>query len=698
MKNAVSEIVFAPVIDPVWLWFIGCVGLIVILTSFYAHPRGFFHRSLCFVLFFLFLLNPSLVKEERDYVKDVGVIVVDQSYSQTLQDRTHATEKVLDYLKSALAQQDFIDYRVIHAPIDKNLTTRTDLFVTLDQALTDIPKKRRAGVVFLSDGRVHDVPSNEAFFDRYGPVHAILTGRKDEKDRRLKVINAPAYGLVGQDISIRFQVEDTKNIGARQARVTLTLSDGTIEDHIVPVGKDYEVGVPISNPSQNIFMLKVEHVDDELTYTNNKTAVIVNGVRDRLKVLLVSGVPHSGERTWRDLLTSDPGVDLVHFTILREPDKYDYTPQDELSLIAFPFRELFEVKLYDFDLIIFDRYRVNNILPKRYFKNIAEYVRKGGAFLQSSGPAFADNQSVYDTPLGEILPARPTGEVIERGYYPFVTDLGQYHPVTSGLTMQNDETNPKPTWGKWLRYIDVEAMRGDVLMNAMDNKPLLILDRVKQGRVAQLSSDHIWLWSRGYDGGGPHAELLRRSVHWLMKEPELDDRAITIKVSDYNITVQKRPIGNVSSETMAMTLPDGRMETVDLVLNSQGMLEYKHQAGLVGIYSFEDVHGARKSTMVGDLTALELNGVTTTPDILKPIIETSRGTYIWHEDHPAPALRFLNNSRQYGGSNWIGFKRNNDFIVTGVERTPLLPAWLGLLILFSTLIYTWFFEGRVREK
>ena len=113
----------------------------------------------------------------------------------------------------------------------------------------------------------------------------------------------------------------------------------------------------------------------------------INGVRDRLRVLLVSGEPHAGERTWRNLLKSDASVDLVHFTILRPPEKQDGVPVDELSLIAFPTRELFIEKIEDFDLIIFDRYRRRGILPSLYLENIAQLrpQRRRGAGLRRPG-------------------------------------------------------------------------------------------------------------------------------------------------------------------------------------------------------------------------------------------------------------------------------------------------------------------------
>ena len=271
----------------------------------------------------------------------------------------------------------------------------------------------------------------------------------------------------------------------------------------------------------------------ELTPLNNKAVLAIEGVRDRLKVLLVSGEPHPGERSWRNLLRADANVELVHFTILRPPEKLDGTPANELSLIAFPTADLFGRKINEFDLIIFDRYSNQTTLPSIYFENIANYVENGGAFLAAVGPDYATLRGLYYSPLENILPARPDGALFEQAFRAHVSKDGEKHPVTRGLAGANAEP---PNWGEWFRQVDANVVKGNSIMSGVRDKPLLVLSREGKGRVALLLSDQIWLWARGFEGGGPHVDLMRRLAHWLMKEPDLEEEALRASAHGHDVS------------------------------------------------------------------------------------------------------------------------------------------------------------------
>lgn len=692
MNSSALTIHFAPIVPEPTLWMITLFGLSFLLLSAALFRAGVITRALCVTGFLLVFLNPSLVEEQREPVNDVAVVIADRSPSEKIGDREARLDKTLEYLRQKLSAQDGLDLRVIEAPLTDAATAReTKLFEAVDQALADVPVARRAGVILLTDGQVHDVPTLPALIKDYGPVHTLLTGRKNERDRQLVLTEAPAYGIVGQEVTVRYRVEDPSAQDDEHATVTIRQDNTPGKMDMAPINEDRTVQVKVNHAGQNIVYIEASGTDGELTLANNKAPIIINGVRDRLKVLLVSGQPHAGGRTWRNLLTSDPGVDLVHFTILREPEKLDMTPHTELSLIAFPFRELFEVKLYDFDLIIFDRYGVNRILPNYYFANIAEYVKKGGALLEASGPSFAGKDTLFSTALQDILPGQPTGAVFSESFKPHLTDVGKRHPVTQDLSWPGS-TVTEPGWGSWMRQVGVTPRGGQTVMSGYSDMPLLILNRVEEGRVAQLASDQIWLWSRGYEGGGPQTELLRRLAHWLMKEPELEENALFVQMDGNTMLVRRRSLQNVPMD-ITMISPDNKSETVTLTPQPNGLLEARIEAQQLGIYTFDDGMQERFA-LVGDLNPPELRGVRTTADILKPVATESGGTVQWLVDNATPDIRFVTNGKVFGGHNWIGLKSNNSYQVTGVKDTPFLPDWVYVLLLMVLVAGSWWLEGR----
>lgn len=694
--EAALTVHLAPLLSAQSLTFVAVAGCLLFAVSALLYRRGLFWRSLCFGCFLMLFLNPSLVEEQREPVPDIAIIVADHSPSQQNGNRIKRMEETLSYLKTKIGGMKDIELRVVDVPPGTNATTReTNLFEAADQAFADVPMARRAGTILLTDGQVHDVPAPGTHLQDYGPVHTLLTGRKNERDRRLVITEAPAYGIVGQTVVIKYKVEDTKSTEAGNQASVIIRSNGKPDVQNVEVGKEQQTTITIDHAGQNIVDLEAEPLEDEITKVNNRAPVIINGVRDRLRVLLVSGQPHAGGRTWRDMLTSDPGVDLVHFTILREPDKLDATPQNELSLIAFPFHELFEVKLYKFDLIIFDRYSLNRILPDYYFANIAKYVRDGGALLEASGPSFTTDESIYKTEISSVLPAAPTGEIMEQPYRPALSEAGKRHPVTQDLHWQGEGEKPEE-WGRWLRQIGIAPKSGEVLMTGVHGKPLLVLDRVDKGRVAQLASDQIWLWSRGYDGGGPNAELLRRLAHWLMKEPELEENALDVRTEGGALLIRRHTLDDKPLD-VKVTLPDGTVQSATLQPLQPGMLEARMPAPQLGIYMVND--GAQQRfAIIGELNPPELRDVVTTPDILKPFVKETGGALLWLADTPKPDVRTIMGGRSFNGHNWLGLRSSNSFNVTGILERPILPMWGWACALLGLLLTAWWMEGRSKGK
>jgi hypothetical protein len=693
-----TDIQFAPLLAWPVIVALALAAALVLGLCLARRAPGTGGRGFVAALLLLSLLNPSLVREHREPLPDVALVLVDESASQRIGARRRQAEAALAVVERTLKPIKDLEVRVVRsvgrdpgaAPGELG-RGGTRLFGAINRALADVPRRRLAGVILITDGQVHDPARGVAL---EAPLHALLTGRPGQADRRLVVVRAPSYGLVGKRLSMTVRIEDTEAPPGARARLTLRRDGEPIQESMAPIGVDHRLDFFVE-PGLSVFELEVAAAARELSIENNRAAVSINGVRDRMRVLLVSGEPHAGERTWRNLLKSDPSVDLVHFTILRPPEKQDGTPINELSLIAFPIRQLFEVKLDEFDLVIFDRYRRRGVLPRSYLGNIAKYVRRGGALLEAVGPTFATPLSLYRTPLGEVLPGAPTGTVIERGYLPAVTELGRRHPVTATLPGDVGADEP-PRWGRWFRQIGVEPVRGDVLMSGVEDLPLLILDRVGEGRVAQLLSDHMWLWARGFEGGGPQAEMLRRIAHWLMKEPELEENALSAEVRGDRLHVVRQSLA-AGDATVEVRDPSGARHQVVLEDTGDGRASGQMPVGEPGIYRVSD--GARTVlAAAGALNPLEFADLRATAGRLAPAAAAAGGGIHWLVDGRGeagvPEIRRVRPGRKSAGDTWLGLRANGDYRVTGVRQVPLLPTLLVLLLGLGGLVLTWHREGR----
>jgi hypothetical protein len=684
-------VAFAPLIGATMLWAAFAVACILALLLIVSRSRGTVMRILALALIVLALANPSFTREDRDPLSSIAVVVVDKSPSQSFGTRTQQTDAARAAVVERLSHIPGLDVRVVEAGQADGETDGTRLFTALGATLADVPSDRIAGVIMITDGRVHDVPADAGALGFAAPVHALITGNKDERDRRVALVAAPRFGIVGQPQTITYRVEDQGAI-AKTAEVTVRRDGDVVDTRTVPVGVTQSIAIPIPHGGPNIVEIEASPLDGELTQVNNRAVVTIDGVRDKLRVLLVSGEPHAGERTWRNLLKSDASVDLVHFTILRPPEKQDGTPINELSLIAFPTRELFQQKIDEFQLIIFDRYARQGVLPIIYFDNITRYVRDGGAVLVAAGPDYASQTSIWRTPLDAILPAEPTGNVTEQAFRPSLTELGQRHPVTRGL--EGSDTTP-PAWSEWFRIVDTRNANGTTVMQGPDQKPLLVLSHEGEGRVALLLSDHIWLWARGFEGGGPHLDLLRRLSHWLMKEPELDEEALRLTVSGHDLLVRRQTMADQVAD-VTLTSPSGTTRTLKLDPTQPGVWESSVAANELGLWRATD--GKLNALVnIGPANPREYAEVTSTSDVLAPLTNATGGDSRRLDDGGSlnvPRIVAVRSGDTYKGDDWIGLKMRDASVVRGIGVLPVFAGLLGLLLLLGSLAGTWAREGR----
>ena len=682
-----QSVVFAPLVSWPVIYVLAAVAVALVGFALWRGLGGWWLRGLGLAAVLAALANPSLQEEERAPLTDIVILIVDESASQSLGGRAAQVAEAVAAVEVEVAALPNTELR-IHRLGDGEDDAGTLALTALAEALAEEPQARVAGAILITDGRVHDlglVPNLPA------PLQILLTGEEADWDRRLVVANAPAFAIIGEEFSLTLRVEDVGAVPATVGGdVALTISIDAEEPvtYTVPVNQDLDLPVTLPHGGMNVLQFSVAPVEGELTASNNASAIQINGVRDRLRVLLVSGEPHAGERVWRNLLKSDASVDLVHFTILRPPEKQDGVPVDELSLIAFPTRELFIEKIEEFDLIIFDRYRMRGILPMSYIENVVQYVRNGGTVLVAAGPEYGAVDSLYRSPLAEILPVAPTAQVIEEGYRPALTDLGRRHPVTEGL----EAAAPKGGWGRWFRLVEVEYLDGQILMTGPGDRPLLVLNRVDKGRIAVLASDHAWLWGRGYEGGGPQLELLRRLAHWMLKEPELEEETLTAEISGQAVTIIRRSLADEPPGPVTLTGPDGVALVLEMPEVGPGRFETVWQAPALGLYRLEQGDLARVFA-VGPPAPREFVETIASGEALAPLAEATAGGVTRLEDG-FPDIRTVAEGRPALGRGWIGVTPRAAYLTADVNVAALLPAWVWLLLAAGMAVAAWLVEGR----
>jgi hypothetical protein len=681
-----TTLIFDPLLPWPVLAAFAAAALLLLALALWRGLAGWWLRTLSGAAALAALANPALQQEDRAPLSDIVIAVVDETASQRIADRPAQTAEALARVEAEIAALPNTELRVVRVP-DAEGDGGSQVMTALAQAMAEEPRARIAGAVLITDGQVHDLPAAPAM---PAPLHALLTGQPGDWDMRLVVRNAPAFAILNEEIMLTLRIEAQGAVPEalrEQADLTIAINGEPPMTYTVPVGGDLELPVTLLRGGMNVIQFQLAVAEGELTDRNNAAVVQINGVRDRLRVLLVSGEPHAGERVWRNLLKSDPSVDLVHFTILRPPEKQDGVPVTELSLIAFPTRELFIEKIDEFDLIIFDRYRLRGILPDSYLENVREYVRRGGTVLVASGPEFGTVDSLYRSPLADILPVTTTSVTVEQPFRPALTEIGQRHPVTEGL----DKLAPEGGWGRWFRQVEIEARGGQVVMSGAGDRPLLVLAREAEGRVAVLASDHLWLWGRGYEGGGPQLELLRRLAHWMLKEPDLEEEALVATATGQTLTVTRRTIGE-DPGAVTITGPDGTELTLPMPEASPGRYVATWEAPEIGLYHMRQ--GDLTTVMaLGPAAPKEFEETIAGPDKLQPAVDATGGGVMVLSDG-APDIRAVDAGRVAHGRGWIAITPREAYVTQDLRVAALLPGWAWLLLVAGLGVTAWLVEGR----
>lgn len=677
-----SRLAFDPLIPWVILW--SLVAGAVVLWGVYLFLRGraWLMRALALSVLALALANPLWIEEQREPLKDIVALVMDRSESMNFRGRTETAQAAYDQLRAEIEADETLELRIAETDAGAD---GTDIYLALQSALSDAPRERIAGAILVTDGQVHDMPQEFAEAEQLGPIHALVVGGDDEIDRRIEIQQAPSFGIIDNRIEMRVRVDDPTQ---QTVRVNVSINGEPQRPQDVTVGEPDTIGFELERRGDNLIVLQVDGIPDELTLANNLASARVSGVQDRLRVLLVTGEPHAGARVWRDLLKSDPAVDLVHFTILKPPSKADAVPSDEIALINFPRKQLFMEKLNEFDLVIFDHELRQRVLELEYLDRVARYVENGGALLIAAGPPYADAALLYNTPLAAVLPGEATGEVVDGRFVPQLTDLGRRHSVTATLQTEG--------WGPWMRYMKVQRGGSETLMQAPDGAPLLLLDRVGEGRVASVMSDQIWLWARGYEGGGPYAELIRRTAHWLMKEPELEEELLEMEATGApEVTARLRTLSD-NPPPVTVSGPNGASAETPWTLVSPGNYTAVLPAPELGLYVAKsgDLSGV---TLRGPAHPREYLDLRATGDLLAPLAAATLGGVfrIGSDGSPdMPQIRRIGERGNAAGGDWMGLRNREAYAVRATDSTNLLPGPVGMLLAVVFMMLAWRREGR----
>lgn len=697
MKQFMS---FQPLLPVNLILVLAIIALIIILVGLFLRKRGSVLRLLALAALVLALANPVMVEEQREPIKSIVGIVVDRSPSQNYGTRTRDTDDALNALKEEFKKHPEYEPRFIEASSQSDMAvgTETKLFTPLNQAIADVPPALYAGTVLITDGQVHDIASVSGSVVSEKPINALITGQPDEFDREIKFVEPPRFGITNKKANISVLVSDKGHSTSsdKTATVSIKVNGDAVGQYNVTIGMPYQIELTIPHAGKNIIQAATEPLDGELTTANNETVTVIEGIRQNLRVLLVSGEPHNGERTWRDLLKSDASIDLVHFTILRPPEKSDNTPLSQLSLIVFPTTELFVDKINDFDLVIFDRYQHYDVLPLIYYDYVAEYVKNGGALLMATGPEFAGDTSLAQTPLISVLPTLPSGEIIEKPFRPSLTKDGMRHPVTRDL---ETKTMNSGNWGRWMRQITVgDTSKSTVVMNGADNRPLMLLSHIGKGRVGMLLSDEGWLWARGFEGGGPYAALYRRMAHWLMKEPDLEEEALTASSNGNNLTIRRQTMAD-KPEIATVTSPSGKKQTVTLEKQQEGVFVANLPTNEVGL--FKITNGDKLALAhIGPMNSPEYAELISTDEKLTPVVSASGGHITRlhakaSEKISMPGITPIDNSARTKNikADTIALLKADQ---TKLVNTVQYSIYTGLLALFVCLLLLngmWYKEG-----
>ncbi len=686
--------VFDPILQIKYIFIFSIFFILSLVICHYYKIKHLYLRTLSFLVFLVFILNPQINKKNAEYHKDIVIVVSDMTQSIIETRKAKEVELISKDLSRQLKEIGNIEqiniklenYKKIELSNAKEI--ETSLFREVNNVINNLNIERLSGIIIITDGQIHDFHNYNKLLSKT-PIHYILVGNKNEKDRILKTTNIPKYAVLGKKYEIFVNIKD--NTEKKNLKTDFYLNEQLIDTKYLFPNKNYEIPLPTLSIGKNILEIRTEETDIEISKLNNYQIHEINGIQDKLKVMLISGEPNMGLRNLRNILNSDPNIELLHFTILRPPTKRDLTPVKELSLIPFPTQELFDADISKFNLIIFDQYGLQGILPPKYLDNISKFVVSGGALLDIVGRKYLTKDSLINSPIKQILPTIPLKNISNKRFRPELTKVGKRHPITNKLKNNYKEKS----WGEWTNYTRSQLNSGKALLH-YENDPLLALDNVGKGRVVQILSSDSWIWQKSLNDKGPLIELIRNIIQWLLKNPKLEENFINLNKDNNLIKIKLNSISSGDINAKIVT-PSKEALKLKLIDKGNGIFEGEFKSLERGKFqiTWKD---KTKYFIINDMNNKEVEEITATDYKIKSYTEKNntftKNFNIFWKDRSTPKILRIYNNKILGGKNWIGVVEKNVPKISENSKQKLLNWYIIFMLLIFLIFISWYKEGR----
>lgn len=525
----------------------------VALRSRVAVPRALLLpllRGAAVALVLVLIAGPRVVQRTLNPVRRPLTVAVDTSRSMGLRGGLERTrlDRVRDFLEAREFRRVTAGFVPGYFSISDSLAaiTRDEIrALQPDQPRTDLASALRAtggagepaAVVLFTDGGHGALGRAEEFGARPDvPLVIIGVGAGERTiDAEIASVESPAIAFAGRTLQIRVLLR-ASGLAGRSLPLLLKRGEQVLASQTVVLpadGQDRSAVLEWTPPAPGTYplVLQLPVQDGEQIAENNLAELPIDAVRDKIRVLLVTGQPSWSYRFLRGALKGDPSLDVVSFIILRTVSDAVDVPQQELSLIPFPAQKIFLEELSNFDLLVFDNFASHPYLPSAYLEKTEEFVRKGGGFWMLGGPLSYLGGRYQQSPIAPVLPVVLPETPPEGGSFrdlpvqPRLTAAGRAHPFFQGLAGRGGETPSLRGYN-----ITGPAKPGAVVLAVVplgggQSQPLIVLGRYGEGRVLSVLTDSLWDWAFAEAGRGngnfAYLAFVRQAVRWSIGDSQL---------------------------------------------------------------------------------------------------------------------------------------------------------------------------------